>query len=140
MIAAVALVILETLAPGVTFLWLGIGAAVTGLITLAPSNLNWHLQFMIFTCISVIAGFGGRAWLKRNPTETDKPLLNQRSAQYVDNIYTLEHSIENGSGWVWVGDSDWIVKGDDMPIGSQVKVIGTEGASLSVEKLVDETP
>jgi len=27
-----------------------------------------------------------------------------------------------------------------MPIGSQVKVIGTEGASLSVEKLVDEAP
>ena len=76
MIAAVALVILETLAPGVTFLWLGIGAAVTGLITLAPSNLNWHLQFMIFTCISVIARFDGRAWLKHNITETDKPLLN----------------------------------------------------------------
>ena len=140
MIAAVTLVIFETLAPGVTFLWLGIGAAVTGLITLAASILDWQLQFMIFTCISVITEFDGRAWLKRNPTETDKPLLNQPSAQYVGNIYTLEHSIENGLGRVWFGDSDWIVKGDDMPIGSQVKVIGTEGAFLSVEKLVNETP
>ena len=39
----------------------------------------------------------------------------------------------------WIG-LDWIVKGDDMPIGSQLKVIATEGASLSVEKLVAETP
>ena len=77
--------------------------------------------------------------VKAQPTETDKPLLNQRIAQYVVNIYTLEHSIENGSGRVRVGDRDCIVKAGDMPICSRVKVTGTEGASLSVEKLVDGT-
>jgi membrane protein implicated in regulation of membrane protease activity len=77
--------------------------------------------------------------VKAQPTETDKPLLNQRIAQYVVNIYALEHSIENGSGRVWVGDRDCIVKAEEMPIGSRVKVTGTKGASLSVEKLVDRT-
>jgi membrane protein implicated in regulation of membrane protease activity len=76
---------------------------------------------------------------KAQPTETDKPLLNQRIAQYVVNIYTLEHSIEHGSGRVRVGDRDCIVKAGDMPICSRVKVAGMEGASLSVENLVDGT-
>ena len=77
--------------------------------------------------------------VKAQPTETDKPLLNQRIAQYVVNIYTLEHSIKNGSGRVRVGDRDCTVKAEEMPIGSRVKVTGTKGASLSVEKLVDRT-
>lgn len=134
-IFAIVMVILETLAPGVIFLWLGLGAAATGVILLAATGLEWQMQLIVFACLSVLSGIGGRRWVKRNPVETDQPFLNQRGAQYIGNTYTLDRPIENGSGKLRVGDSDWKINGANMPAGSRIKIVGTEGASLTVELL-----
>ena len=136
-ILAIGLVILEVLAPGVIFLWLGIGAALTGFVLLAASTIDWHIQLIIFACLSVISGVGGRFLIKRNPLETDQPLLNQRSARHIGRTFTLEEPIENGTGKVRIGDSNWLIKGDDMPVGTLIRVMGTEGSSLIVEEITD---
>ncbi len=137
---AVAMVLLETLAPGVIFLWLGLGAAATGALLIIASGLDWQMQFIVFAGLSVIAGVGGRTWIKHHPLESDQPLLNQRGAQYIGHTYRLDQPIINGSGKVRVGDSDWKINGPDMPRGSQVRVVGTEGASLIVEKIESDAP
>jgi len=138
-VLAITLVILEILAPGVIFLWLGIGAGITGLLLLAVSSLDWQVQLVIFASISVMATIGGRMWWKRNSQVSDHPLLNQRGAQYIGRTFTLNQAIINGTGKVRVGDSDWRINGSDMPAGSHVKVTGTAGASLIVEKASDNS-
>jgi len=137
-ILAIALVILETVAPGVIFLWLGLGAGVTGLILAIQPTLGWEIQFVIFAVLSVISGVGGRIWISRRPLNTDEPNLNQRGAQYVGRVFTLADPIVNGVGKVKVGDSIWRVSGEDMPGGVQVTVIDIEGATLQVIKV--DTP
>ncbi len=132
-ILAVALVVLEIMAPGVIFLWLGIGAGLTGLVLLAQPDLAWESQLMIFGALSVIAGIGGRILVARRPLATDEPDLNRRGNQYIGRTFEIDAPIVNGVGKVKVGDSNWRIVGDDMPAGAQVRVTGVEGASLRVE-------
>ncbi len=131
-IAAVILIVLEALAPGVIFLWVGVGAGLTGLILLLQPALGWEIQFVIFSVLSVISGIGGRIWVSRNPTESEQPLLNQRGEQYVGRVFTLDEPITDGIGKVKVDDSIWRVVGDDAEAGSKIKVVGVEGSSFRV--------
>ncbi len=137
-ILAIVMVILEVMAPGVIFLWLGLGAAATGALLLAAPGVEWQMQLVVFGCLSVVSGLAGRRWIKRNPVETDQPFLNQRGSQYIGHTYTLDRPIENGSGKLRVGDSDWKINGADCPAGGRIKVIGVEGASLVVELVEDD--
>ena len=132
-IFAIALVILEVLAPGVIFLWLGIGAAIMGGVLLLVPDLGWQTQLVSFAVLSVAAGIGGRIWVSYRPTETDEPNLNRRGEQYIGRVFTLDDPIVNGVGKLKVGDSIWRVSGDDLPGGSQVTVVSVEGITLRVE-------
>lgn len=136
-IFAIALVILEILAPGVIFMWLGIGAAVTGLAVLVQPGIGWEIQFVIFAVLSVVSGIGGRIWVSRRPIETEEPNLNRRGAQYVGRVFTLDNPVVNGVGKIKVGDSIWRVSGADMPAGTLVTVTDVVGATLTIEKAPD---
>ena len=128
-----ALVVLEILAPGVIFVWLGVAAIITGIIAMAISSLSWEFEFLIFTVLSVVSVFAGRALIRRRPTGTDHPLLNRRGEQYVGRVYTLDEAIVNGSGKLHIDDTIWKVSGNDLAAGTAVKVTGTHGVILQVE-------
>jgi hypothetical protein len=132
-ILGVVLVVLEVLAPGVVFLWMGIAAGVTGLIVLAMPELSWQTQAIAFAALSVVSVAAGRMYLHRHPTKTDLPTLNRRGEQYVGRLFTLAEPIVNGTGKLYVDDTTWKVAGDDLPAGTRVKVTGVEGTVLQVE-------
>ena len=132
-VLAIGLIVLEMMAPGVIFMWVGIGAGITGLVLLVDPSLGWQNQLILFGVLSVFSGIGGRMWVARHPTESDQPLLNRRAAQYVGRTFTLEEPIVNGAGKIRVDDSTWPILGEDAEAGSKVKVIGLEGASFRVE-------
>ena len=69
--------------------------------------------------------------------ESDQPLLNKRSAQFIGRIFPLYEAIENRRGKIKVDDSIWTVQGQDSPLESKVEVIAVKGMILKV-KLVDE--
>ena len=115
-----ALVVLEILAPGVIFVWLGVAAIITGIIAMAISSLSWEFEFLIFTVLSVVSVFAGRALIRRRPTGTDHPLLNRRGEQYVGRVYTLDEAIVNGSGKLHIDDTIWKVSGNDLAAGTAV--------------------
>ena len=121
-ILAIVLVVLEMLAPGVIFLWIGLGAAATGFIALAQPDLDWQLQLVTFSVLSVISGVAGRIWVAKRPIETDLPALNQRGQQYVGRSFTLKEPIVDGFGKVIFDDSTWKVSGEDMDAGTHVTV------------------
>ncbi|WP_434131551.1 NfeD family protein [Methylocaldum sp. GT1BB] len=128
------LLIVELLAPGMYFLWMAESAFVVGVIKLIVPALSWEYQLILFSVLSIVSIAVFRLFLKRHPIETDQPLLNQRAAQYIGRLFTLENPIVNGQGRIRVDDSTWKVQGEDCEPGSKVRVVAAEGVVLKVEK------
>jgi inner membrane protein len=133
-ILGVALIILEAFAPGAFFLWLGVAAGVAGLALLIFPSLSLEDQGLIFALFAVASIVVWRRYLKKSPIETDHPRLNRRGEQYVGRTMILAEPIVEGRGKIQLGDSIWRIEGADLPAGTQVRVIGTDGAVLKVEK------
>ncbi len=132
LILAVLLLILETIVPGVHFLWFGIAAVVVGGIAMA-TGITWPWQIIAFVVISVLTVFGVRRYVRADVT-SDEPDLNSRAQQYVGRMVVVEQAIQNGRGKVRVGDTLWQAEGLDAPTGSRVKVTATNGNVLVVER------
>lgn len=130
----VLLVALEILVPGFFLIWLGLAAVVTGVIAwiIAPAI---PVQLGIFALLSMIALFGARQWLNKNPIESSDPFLNQRGQRMIGDIVTLTRAIEDGRGRARVGDGEWPVRGPDAAEGSKVRVTGMDGGTLIVERV-----
>ncbi len=132
-IAAIVLVVIEIFAPGTVALWMGISAAVVGLLLLAVPDITWQTQFLVFAVLSVATVIGWRAYQLRYPTVSDQPTLNRRGEQYIGRAFTLDEAIVNGTGKIHVDDTMWKVVGADLAEGTRVRVTGVEGTLLTVE-------
>jgi len=127
------LLILEVFAPGAFFLWMGISAGVVGVIAWLVPSLSIEWQMLIFTVIAIASVVGWRAYLRKNPVETDQPSLNRRGEQYVGRVFTLDAPIVNGVGKIRVDDTMWRIEGTDCEAGGKVRVVGVDGVNLKVE-------
>mgnify|MGYP003531439258 FL=1 len=65
---------------------------------------------------------------------SDQPGLNQRGSEFVGRTFTLHEAIVSGRGKIKAGDTLWLVSGNDLPAGKQVRVIGLDGVLLKVEE------
>ena len=134
MILGLALAVVEVMAPGTFFLWLGIAAGLTGLLVLVIPDIAWQIQLIAFGVLSIAIVVAWRTYQRRHPTVSDDATLNRRGEQYVGRVFTLAEAIVNGRGTVKVGDSLWRADGPDLPVGARVKVTGVAGTILRVEK------
>jgi len=139
---ALLLMVLETLIPGVYFVWFGLSALVLGGALLAITALSpelaaaitWPWQLVIFACMSVVTLMVTRGFASPALTPTDLPDLNVRGAQYIGRTVTVTSAIHNGRGKVRVGDTVWTAAGEDADAGSEVRIIGVDGTVLRVER------
>ena len=122
----------EMLVPGVYLIWLALAAILTGVLTwiFAP---GLELQVVEFVALALIAVFSARRHLREKPIESADPLMNRRGDRLVGEIAQVTEAIEAGSGRVHLGDSEWIARGQDVPVGTRVRVTGSQGAILLVE-------
>ena len=128
---------MELFTPGAFFLWMGISAFLVGLLALLLPFMSWEFEVILFSLLSVASVVLWRKHLHKKPIDTDHPLLNQRSAQYIGRVFTLDQAIINGRGKAKVGDSLWKVEGEDCPEGQRVEVVAVKGVVLQV-KTVDK--
>jgi len=132
---ALLLIALEVALPGYFLLWIGIGAAAMGVITLfmpALGVLPQAIGFVVLAFASCILYWRFvRPRLERDAT-ADAALLNRRGARMIGQRYVLETAIVNGRGKARVGDGQWLVEGPDLPSGATVEVVGVEGTTLKV--------
>lgn len=133
-IVGVAMFILETIVPGVHFLWFGLAAIIIGILALAL-GLAWPVQLIGFAVISVATVFLVRRYARPDSAKSDTPDLNIRGAQYLGRVVTVEQAIVSGRGKVRVGDTLWHAEGEDTAAGSKVKVVGVNGTALVVAAL-----
>jgi inner membrane protein len=133
LIVAVVLLMLETVIPGVHFLWFGIAAAVVGALALS-TGIVWQWQVLAFVLLSVAVLFWVKRFARPDVAVSDLPDLNVRGQQYIGRSLVVEQAIENGRGRVRVGDTLWSAEGPDAPAGARVRVTGTRGTVLVVER------
>jgi membrane protein implicated in regulation of membrane protease activity len=129
------LLIIEVAAPSFFFLWLSIAAGITGLILLAVPELGWQYQLLFFSGLSVLSLMAFKRYQRAHPVTTDQPTLNRRGAQYIGRTFTLTKPIINNNGVIHVDDSTWRIRGNDLPAGTTIKVVGTDSVTLLVERV-----
>jgi membrane protein implicated in regulation of membrane protease activity len=132
-IVAAALLILETMIPGVHLLWFGLSAIVIGFFGLM-TGITWQWQMLAFGLLSVLTVFWVRKYARPDVAISDQPDLNERGHQYIGRSLVVEQAIQNGRGKVRVGDGIWLVEGPDAPAGARVTVVGAKGPVLVVER------
>jgi len=134
-VLAVILLVLEVLAPGAFFLWIGIAAATVGVLLWAVP-ISWETQLTVFAILSIVDVAAWRFYRSRVPAKaTDSPLLNRRMERYIGTVLTLDTPIVNGTGQVRMKDTLWSVRGPDMVAGQKVRVVGNDGPNLIVESV-----
>ena len=133
LIAAAVLGIAELVVPGVYLIWIGLAALVTGVATLLLP-LPVVAQFILFTLAAFTAVYAGRRYLLSNPIVSDDPKLNDRGARMIGMIVTAVEPVDSAHGRVKVGDSVWSARGADAAIGERLRVTGSDGSMLFVER------
>jgi membrane protein implicated in regulation of membrane protease activity len=131
---AVLLLVMESIIPGVHFVWFGLSAAVVGVVALA-TPLGWEWQLIAFALVAMAAVFWVRQKSREESAKPDVPDLNVRGAQYIGRVVMIEDAIVNGRGKVRVGDTVWVAEGEDGPKGTNVKITGADGSVLVVSKI-----
>ena len=133
LLAALVLGSLELFLPGAIFIWFAAAAGLVGVATFFVPGIPWQAQVIGFGLLSFVAIAAWREWRRRHPERTDQPTLNRRGEQYVGKVLDVVDPIENGYGKAKLGDTVWTVKGPDVPVGTRVRVTGTDNTVLVVE-------
>src|SRR5256885_1210822 len=134
LILAVVLFTLETIVPGVHFLWFGLAAVIVGFLAMA-TGMSWPYQIIAFGIIAVLTVFWVRRYVRPDVAKSDLPDLNERGQQYIGRSLVVEQAIDDGRGKVRVGDTLWPAEGPDVAAGSEVRVIAAKATVLVVERV-----
>jgi inner membrane protein len=127
------LLIAEMLLPGASLLWLGFAALAMGVLMFFFPDLSLLVQALIFGAFAATAvGLYLRFARPREPV-TDRPLLNKRAAQLIGREFELSEAIAMGRAKVQIGDAFWTLEGPDLPAGTRVRIISTDGIVLKVQ-------
>jgi membrane protein implicated in regulation of membrane protease activity len=134
LIAAALLAGAEIIAPGFFLIWLGGAAAITGVATLLLP-LPDAAQFLVFAVAAVALVLTGRKFFSYTDMPSADPLLNERTARLVGQIYVVADAIDDTGGKIRVGDSVWSARGVHAAAGERVRVRGADGNVLLVERV-----
>ncbi|HET9459060.1 MAG TPA: NfeD family protein [Sphingomicrobium sp.] len=132
MIGGVILLTAEIMLPGVFLVWIGIAAIVTGLFALL-FGIGIAGQLGLFALYAVLAVLVGRRVYGVAGEAASDALLNDRAAQLIGRRVMVVQPVDEDSGRVRVGDSEWSARGGPAEPGDRVRVTGVEGNCLIVE-------
>ena len=126
------LVVVEVVASGTFFLWMGVSAGVVGVVLYLAPGIAWEIQLAIFAVCSLLSIFLSRKYLQKSKEEAST--LGQRGKLYIGMVVLVEDAITNGIGKVRVEDTLWRARGADVEQGSRVRIVDISGATFQVEK------
>jgi membrane protein implicated in regulation of membrane protease activity len=75
----------------------------------------------------------GRKVYANQAADSSDPLLNDRVARMVGKSVTVIETVDEHSGRVRVGDSEWSARGGPGRPGERVRITGVDGNCLLVE-------
>jgi membrane protein implicated in regulation of membrane protease activity len=132
MIGGILLLIAEVIAPGFFLVFIGVAALATGAFTLL-FGMPLAFQLILFTIYALVAVMIGRKVYANQAADSSDPLLNDRVARMVGKSVTVIEAVDEHSGRVRVGDSEWSARGGPGRPGERVRITGVDGNCLLVE-------
>jgi membrane protein implicated in regulation of membrane protease activity len=132
MIGGVLLLIAEIIAPGFFLVFIGAAAIAAGVFTLL-FDLGAAGQLTLFAIYAVVAVMIGKKVYANQVTDSSDPMLNDRAARLVGKSVTVIEAVDEHSGRVRLGDSEWSARGGPGSPGERVRITGVEGNCLLVE-------
>jgi membrane protein implicated in regulation of membrane protease activity len=132
LIGGVFLLIAELIAPGFFLVFIGAAAMAAGFFTLL-FGLGVPAQLTLFVIYAIIAVMIGRKVYANAAVDSTDPLLNDRGARLIGKSVVVIEAIDEHSGRVRVGDSEWSARGGPGSAGERVRITGVEGNCLLVE-------
>lgn len=132
--AALVLGALEILIPGAYMIWLAAAALATA-ATVAVADGGVGFQLAVFAGWAVAALAGSRRLKRDHPIRSDDPALNDRTQRLLGATAIIVQPMTGGRGRVQLGDSEWLAEGPDLPVGTRVRVLGSDGAVLKIGAL-----
>jgi membrane protein implicated in regulation of membrane protease activity len=132
LIGGVVLLIAEVIAPGFFLIFIGAAAIATGLFTVL-FDLGAVPQLALFALYALLAVLIGRRFYANKHSDSSDPLLNDRAGRLVGKLVTVVVAVDEHSGRVRVGDSEWSARGGPAAPGERVRITGVDGNCLSVE-------
>lgn len=128
------LLILEVLIPGVFLMWWGLaGIIMAGIVVIAPLSLSW--QFAIWAIIASLFSLLWWQYQRRQDNQDEATDLNQKDFAMIGKQGKIIEILDNGSIRAKFADSTWKVEGENLDVGSLVKVVKVKAITLIVEKL-----
>lgn len=137
LVIAIVLMALETVVPGVHFLWFGLAAFIVGLLVAVAGALGvadafpFAVQLVVFALVAVATVFGVKRMTGASPSD-HHPDINAPGSQFIGRIVIVEDAITRGRGKVRAGDTVWLAEGEDAAAGTRVLVTGVNGTALVV--------
>ncbi len=133
----IVLLIGEVVLPGAYLLWFGLAAITVGTLSLMFFNDSewwpWQIQVLAFGVLSLVYVLIGRRVFPSTSHDDAASKINDPLHRLVGSEAELTEPVRNGVGKIHLGDTLWRVKGKDMPVGTKVRVTGTDGSALFVE-------
>ena len=132
-IAGLLLLIGEIALPGIFLMWLGLAALLMGVVDWLFPAIPWYWQLALYAVLAAALVFGLRPMITRNlRQETANPTLNRRLHAMIRRTGTISDAITEGYGRARIGDTEWRVRGPDLPVGAHVRVVGVDEKTLSL--------
>jgi membrane protein implicated in regulation of membrane protease activity len=131
---AVLLLLGGLLVSGYFLLWIGLAASVMGLVLLLFPCLGLMAQAGLFTALALALCALGLHLAPAHGTKHG-PVRDRRPRRLIGQRGFLIEPVVNGRGRARVGDTLWQVRGEDLPVGTQVEVRAVDGATLEVHKV-----
>ncbi len=134
-ILAIVLIAGEALGAAGFLLGAVMAALEVALISYIWPDLTWQQQLSLFAVLALLCSVWFWYRFKSFSQTTDLPKLNNRAAQLIGREFALTQEMRGGQGKMQVGDTLWRVESEiNLPIGTQVKVIGSREMVLLIVK------
>jgi inner membrane protein len=126
---------LEILVPGIYLLWIGLGAAATGVVLARYPDLPLAWQMLVFA-VSMVSSIGIGFWIQRRSGRSrGARLLNREMKAMIGQSYVALTPFEVGHGRIKVLDSSYAALSDEaIAAGDVVEVVAIEDGRPKVAK------
>ena len=132
LIGGVVLLIAELIAPGFFLIFIGAAAIAAGLFTIL-FGLGVVPQLALFALYALLAVMAGRRFYANAAHAGTDARLNDPARRLVGRVVTVVAAVDEHSGRVRVGDSEWSARGGPAAAGERVRITGVEGNCLIVD-------
>jgi membrane protein implicated in regulation of membrane protease activity len=132
-ILGLAFIILEMLVPSMFFLNLAFAGFITALIALVIAD--WVVLTLIFVVLSILSIFLLRPVLLRH--KTSKEQQTGMEGKYIGKVVKVIEPVNQYNGAITVYDERWEARcdGEEIEVGSEVKIVGYDSLILKVERV-----